>query len=289
MRALIIYIFRLKLTSWFAADFHQKECFSFLIHLLKSTVSDMSRLRVFVSNPMTSMSNRIVLAASGILKEPLSETERRVVIEFLEKFEEQYFSNSTGQQGELFTKMDQDDPIIKRLLGIAANLNLINDIVRENEIFFSIYGPLIEFREFFLYSVNGNSLKIPFDGAVKAMNYLQEFVNEELEVRAERFYKVASEENLGGLDSIEATVLIYSFVERKLLKSIDNRLAGVVSTSIPTKFPGSSTPIEIGDEISSLFHVEAMFNPFNREGQKFSSIMSVSALDFSVYCFYSFL
>lgn len=34
--------------------------------------------------------------------------------------------------------------------------------------------------------------------------------------------------------------------------------------------------IEIGDEDRSVFHVEAIFNPFNREGQKFSSIMSVT-------------
>lgn len=33
--------------------------------------------------------------------------------------------------------------------------------------------------------------------------------------------------------------------------------------------------IEIGDEEASVFHVEAIFNPFNREGQKFASIMSV--------------
>lgn len=40
------------------------------------------------------------------------------------------------------------------------------------------------------------------------------------------------------------------------------------------------SPIVIGDEDLSSFHVEAIFNPFNREGQKFSSIMSVRKLFF---------
>lgn len=44
----------------------------------------------------------------------------------------------------------------------------------------------------------------------------------------------------------------------------------------------------IGDEDLSSFHVEAVFNPFNREGQKFSSIMSVRIL-FEFMCVRLFL
>ena len=47
----------------------------------------------------------------------------------------------------------------------------------------------------------------------------------------------------------------------------------VIPAVDPQMAEGSA--IEIGDEEGSVFHVEAIFNPFNREGQKFSSIMSV--------------
>lgn len=231
---------------------------------------------------MTSMANRIVLATSGILKgQSLNEAQRAIVIKFLERFEENYFSDELQENNsDLFTREDQQDPIIKELLKYAANLNLVDDIVRENAVFFSIYSKLIDFKSFFLFSINGNSLKItPLEGAERACQYLEEFVREELK-RAGRFYRIANKENLIAIEA----VLIYSLMERKLLKVLDERMPSFISSLVPGAMPNTGTlPIEIGDEETCIFRVEALFNPFNREGQKFSSIMSVSAFDDLLY------
>jgi predicted mannosyl-3-phosphoglycerate phosphatase (HAD superfamily) len=179
---------------------------------------------------MTSMPNRIVLASTAVLiKEPKLIGE---VYNFLENFYENYFGGSKEIKiADLLETLnsDFDNVVTKKIMKYATNLDdpLIKEIMKEGSEFFSIYNDL-DFDESILISLNGNSLQIPIK-ADEISDKLEELISIELRERGERLSELAKE--YADIVDVARSVLAYSFIERKLLVSIDENLSNLLSIS----------------------------------------------------------
>ena len=203
-----------KISCWLAAEFDRKEIFSFLLSTLK--INGPVRTRIFVQNAMTSMPNRIVLATSAILSE--SPDSIKIVLKFLETFYGNYFGGSVSTLKDI----KSDDKIIKKLLKYAADLSVLQKIIKETGFFFSIYGEVSDGSV--LFSLNGNSLL--FSPSIENSLNLDNLVEDELLNNANRLFNVAQNEHISDLSE---SVLAFSIFERKFLKLIDQDLSNLIS------------------------------------------------------------
>lgn len=216
--------FSTKITCWLATEYDKKETFAFVLRTLKLN-KEVVRSRIFVTNPMTSMPNRIVLAVTALLSEEPETIQQ--VLEFLENFYENYFGTLEIKTFEDI-KTVLDTEVSKKIMKYATHLDepIVKEIMKENETFFSVYNDL-DFDESILLSLNGNTLDIPIKDE-NVSDRLEELVSIELQERAQRMFQVAKEAD----ESRVATrVLAYSFIERKLLELIDENLSNLVSIS----------------------------------------------------------
>ena len=267
------------LSSWIGADFSKQQFFSFLINYLKfllefnssikfesgdenlkqqSTLNLNLKTRIFVTNPMVSMANRIVLATVAVLSESTTtEIKLTQAIELLEEFDENYFNHQEEFSSETdnnfnntisssndynFNNANLDNQIAKKIIQYANNLHvpILKKIIEENNKFFEIYNNKnLNWNENILYSVNGNSLKITINepDLSKVIDYISDFINNEFEIRTSRYFKVAKSEGLA-VPTAQA-VLCFGFLERKLLKLLDRDLLHMIS---PATGPFPSSP-----------------------------------------------
>lgn len=223
-----------KITCWMATEYDKPETFSSLLKILQlnSLNKDIIRSRFFVTNPMTSMPNRIVLASSAVLiKEPeLIED----VLKFLENFYENYFGGSKKDFSlddlktfKFINNIDND--VTKKIMKYATNLDdpLIKEIMKEDLELFSVYND-VDYDESILISLNGNSLKIPIKSD-EISDKFEELISIELGERGERLYQLAKDNSTDS--DVAKSVLAYSFIERKLIVSIDENLSNLLSIS----------------------------------------------------------
>lgn len=216
----------LLLTSWLAVEYDKKKTFSFLLHALKS-LKFHSRIRIYVSNPMISMPNRIVLAASALLSESPNDFDS--IVDFLDNFYENYFGGSIKNLEEI--KGSNDDKISKKLLKYAADLDepIIKEIIKENEAFYLIYSQ-IDYDESLLFSINGNSLLIPInsENVEKISNNLLQIAEKEIKERANRYLSITRDKTG---NHVTKNILTYSMFERKFLTLIEEDLSNFVMAS----------------------------------------------------------
>ena len=209
------------LTCWIAVEYDKKATFSFLLQALK-TLKSHCRLRIFVSNPMISMPNRIVLASTALLSESPNDFDS--IVAFLDNFYENYFGGSIKSLDEMKGAYS-NDKVAETILKYAANLDepVIKEIIKENNAFFAVYS-LIDYDESLLFSLNGNTLLIPINEVVlkKISNNLIDIAEMEVDDRANRFSSIAGDIH------VTKNILAYSIFERKLLNLIEIDLANFV-------------------------------------------------------------
>lgn len=219
-----------------ATEYDKPETFSSLLKILKLNSRNKEiRSRFFVTTPMTSMPNRIVLASSAVLiKEP--ELIEDVLI-FLENFYENYFGGlrkdykSDDLDLKTLNFIDDDDDVTKKIMKYAKNLDdpFIKEIMKEDLEFFSIYNDL-DYDESIMISLNGNTLEIPIKSD-EISDKFEELISIGLVEQGERLYELAKEDNSTDPSNIAKNVLAYSFIERKLIVSIDENLSNLLSIS----------------------------------------------------------
>lgn len=221
------------LTFWLAVEYDKKKTFSFLLQTLKS-LNQISKLRIFVTNPMISMPNRIVLAASALLSESPNDFDS--ILKFLENFNENYFGNSSIKSLDDIKGPFSDDKVSRKLLKYAANLDepIMKTIINENVAFFSVYS-LIDYDESLLFSLNGNTLLIPINDSIDTIsNNLIDIAEMEIEDRADRYSSIARDNHM------TRDILAYSIFERKLLSLIETDLSNFVSPT-DQSFPNENS------------------------------------------------
>lgn len=215
-----------KLSIWIASEFDRKESFLMVINLLRIIVkSDSLRLRIFVTNPMTSMPNRIILASSAVLVD-CSSKQQAQIIEFLELFYKNYFGaeNQEISLQDLQTDHAKED-VLKRLMRLGTSLNdpILKLIQQENENFFKIYTE-VDFEKFILLSLNGNSFKFGDQGK---MFDLEGLILIELKGNSNRFFKI---------ENSSKNILTFSLFESQFLSKLNESLSYLISPS-KTSFP----------------------------------------------------
>ena len=181
---------------------------------------------------MTSMPNRIVLASAAVLMEEPDLIDE--VLKFLENFCENYFGGlkETKEHIENFNLTNlkiSDGDVTKKIMKYVTNLDdaLVKELLNENMEFFSVYND-IDYDETIYLSLNGNSLQIPIKSN-EMFDRLEDLMSMELRNRGERLYKVARENSAES--DVARNVLAYSFIERKLLVSIEKNLSNLLSIS----------------------------------------------------------
>lgn len=213
-----------KITCWLATEYDKKETFTFLLKILKlSSLNKEIRSRIFVTTPMTSMPNRIVLAAMALLSQEPKLIED--ILSFLENFYENYFGEL--KNFESIDKISTDSIVSKKIMKFATNLDdpLVKDIIKEDFEFFSVYNNL-DFDQSIFLSLNGNSFNIPIKNE-EISDKLDELISIELRERGERLFQLAEEDQ----GDVGNSVLSFSFIERKLLVSINENLSNLLSIS----------------------------------------------------------
>lgn len=259
---------------WIAGDFSRQESFQLALRgLNQSHINSEIRTRIFCLSPMTSVPNRIIVAASGVLSE--SPESLDIVVKFLEVFHQHYFNGGFehGSDLERLAKKIQKNPVSMKILQYANDLDspVLEPILKENDLFFELYE--MDWHKKTLIAINSNAWKLKDDQAVEIAKDMELFVERELTRRGARHAQLARDL---GHTRIKNHLLVFGMVERKLMAQVDVSLSHFLTPGSDA-FPDFGNEIAIGDEETSIYHVSALFNPFTKQGQKFASIISYLA------------
>lgn len=302
---------------WLAGDFSKKESFSRVIKVLNLTLKETTnsddddikmkmknsllhpfRTRIFTTSAMNSIPNRIIVATTALLSESGDKgSVVEIIIKFLEIFYKNYFNGGLDDGVDAdFAREIQKNPISVKLLKYANDLQIpiIQEIIKENEEFFKVY-TLNDWEKETLFAINSKGFKLSHETTEKDTENLTNLLEREIKLRGERHFALAK--SLKTSIPIKKSILSFSLIERKLIYHVNRDYSHFLRPSTTSEAESDESDenkedvIRIGDEKTSMFHVIAKFNPFNREGQKFASIFSVqikSNLNFYFTCYLKF-
>lgn len=183
---------------------------------------DYARLRAFVTSPMTSMPNRIVLAATAVLAESSKAFDS--IIKFLDNFYVNYFGEEQAQN-----ITGGSDEYAEKLMKHTRNLDskLMQELMSENEVFYEIFDEL-NYDDYLLLSLNGVSHSIDINDCEYYASSLVSIVDMFMTETGDRLSKLA------GFD--ETLAIAYSIYENDFIHHVNDHFPQLIST-VPLSWP----------------------------------------------------
>lgn len=214
---------------WVAGDFSRKDSFYLAIRALNQTrQAEEIRSRIFCTSPMTSVPNRIMVAASGVLYE--SRESLDIVVQFLEIFYQHYFNGGFDHDRDLerLARKIQKNPVSKRILQLANDLDspVLQPILAENERFFDLYE--LDWFSRTLIAINSNAWKLKATECTSIAEDIEAFIERELTRRGARHAQLARDL---GHTRIRDHLIVFGMVERKLMNQVDLDLSHMLTPS----------------------------------------------------------
>ena len=214
---------------WVAGDFSKKEAFNLAVRALNQTLHTSEiRARIFCTSPMSSVPNRIIVAASGVLSEQPESLD--IVVQFLQIFYQHFFNGGFehGSDLERLARKIQKNPVSKRILQLANDLDspVLQPILEENDRFFELYE--LDWFSKTLIAINSNAWKLKQAECESVAQDIEPFVERELTRRGARHAQLARDL---GHTRIKDHLIVFGMVERKLMTQVDLDLSNMLTPS----------------------------------------------------------